>query len=99
MGWGGVGGVAGRHVFEQVGDDHRVLGASVNDLFMDPSGPSWPSGILQTDARGKERRMGRSEDVGKGRSDLEKREKQCDMTVAEERGALEWCGEGRMSFG
>lgn len=52
--------VAGNHVFEQVGDDHRVWGASVNDLFMDPSGPSEPLGIHQTDASRKERREGRS---------------------------------------
>lgn len=42
--------MTGNRVFEQVADDHRVLGASVNDLFMDPSGPSWPLGIHQTDA-------------------------------------------------
>lgn len=32
--------VAGNHVFEQVGDDHTVWGTGVNDLFIDPSGPS-----------------------------------------------------------
>ncbi len=70
--------MAGNHVFEQVGDDHRVCGASVNDLFMDPSGPSQPLGIHQTDARGKERRMGRREDAGEGRSDVgQRRETMC----------------------
>lgn len=58
--------VAGNHVFEQVGDDHRVGGASVNDLFMDPSGPSRPLGIHQTDARGGERWMVRGEDAREG---------------------------------
>lgn len=50
--------MAGNHVFEQVGDDHRVWGASVNDLFMDPSGPSGPPGIHQTDASRKRERDG-----------------------------------------
>lgn len=54
--------VAGNHVFEQVGDDHRDWGGSVNDLFMDPSGPSQPLGIHQTDAGGKGRSMGRREE-------------------------------------
>lgn len=53
--------MVGNHVFEQVGDDHRVWGASVNDLFMDPSGPLQPLGIHQTDASRKERRIGRGE--------------------------------------
>lgn len=53
--------MVGNHVFEQVGDDHRVWGSSVNDLFMDPSGPSQPLGIHQTDASRKERRIGRGE--------------------------------------
>lgn len=65
--------VVGNHVFEQVGDDHRVWGASVNDLFMDPSGPSQPLGIHQTDASRKERRIGRMEGrhvVGQGRETM-----------------------------
>ena len=57
--------MAGNHVFEQVGDDHRVWGASVNDLFMDPSGPSRPLGLHQADARGRERE--REMEGGKGR--------------------------------
>lgn len=59
--------VVGGHVLKQAGDDHKVWGASVNDLFMDPSGPSWPLGIHQTDANREERRMGRKDgEVGGG---------------------------------
>lgn len=46
----GVREVVGVRVLKQAGDDHRVWGAGVNDLFMDPSGPWWPLGIHQTDA-------------------------------------------------
>lgn len=53
--------VVGNHVSEQVGNDHRVWGASVNDLFMDPSGPSQLLGKHQTDASRKERSVGRRE--------------------------------------
>lgn len=67
--------VAENHVFEQVGDDHRVWGTSVNDLFMDPSGPSQPLGIHQTDARRKERGTGRREDVRERKSDVGQRRK------------------------
>lgn len=52
--------MAGNHVFEQVGDDHRVWGATVNDLFMDPSGPWRPLGIRQTDASRKREGWGRA---------------------------------------
>lgn len=84
--------VAGNHVFEQVGDDHRVWGASVNDLFMDPSGPSPLLGIHQTDARGKERSMGRREDAREGRSDAgQRRETMCWDSGGGEGGREELC--------
>lgn len=64
----GVREVAGNHVFEQVAHDHRVWGASVNDLFMDPSGPSQPLGLHQTDAKG-ERETDWEEGRCKGREE------------------------------
>lgn len=62
--------VVGDHVLKQAGDDRRVLGAIVNDLFMDPSGPLWPLGIHQTDANREGGRMGRK--VGEERGTEER---------------------------
>lgn len=60
-----VGEVARGRVFKQAGDDHTVWGGSVNDLFMDPSGPWWPLGIHQTDAN-REQGRGKDEEEGGG---------------------------------